>query len=52
MSFLDHFGRSSFLTVLTSKGYFENYEKFVHFLEKAISRKIVGDLEDNGGYGA
>ena len=24
------------LTVFTFEGYFENYEKFVHFLEKAI----------------
>ena len=39
-----NFGRSLFLAVLTSKGYFGNYEKFVHFLEKAISVKIVADF--------
>ena len=37
-----NFGRSLFLAVLTSEGYFGNYEKSVHFLEKAISGKIVG----------
>ena len=39
-----NFGRSSFLVVLTSKGYFGNYEKLVHFLENAISGKIVADF--------
>ena len=41
----DHFGRSLFLVVLTSEGYFGNYEKFVRFLEKAISGKIVSDFQ-------
>ena len=40
----DHFGRSLFLAVLTSEGYFGNYEKSVHFFEKAISGKIVVDF--------
>ena len=39
-----NFGISLFLVVLTSKGYFRNYEKFVHFLEKDISGKIVADF--------
>ena len=38
---MDHFGISLFLEVLTSEGYFGNYEKSVYFLEKAISEKIV-----------
>ena len=41
----DHFERSLFLAVLTSEGYFGNYEKFVRFMEKAISRKIVADFQ-------
>ena len=45
MSFFDHFGRSLFLTVLTFEEYFWNYEKTVHFMEKAISRKIVIDFQ-------
>ena len=36
---------SLFLAILTFEGYFGNYKKFVHFLEKAISRKIVADFE-------
>ena len=40
-----NFGRSLFFVVLTSEGYFENYEKFRHFLKKAISGKIVADFE-------
>ena len=36
-----NFGRSLFLTVLTSEGYFRNYKIFMRFLEKAISGKIV-----------
>ena len=40
-----NFGRSLFLRVLTSEEYFENYEKLVHFLEKAISGKIVADFQ-------
>ena len=39
-----NFGRSLFLVVLTFEGYFGNYEKFMRFLEKAISRKIVADF--------
>ena len=39
-----NFGRSLFLTVLTSEGYFGSYEKSVRFLEKAISGKIVADF--------
>ena len=39
-----NFGRSLFLAVLTSEGYFWNYEKFVPFLEKTISAKIVADF--------
>ena len=39
-----NFGKSLFLAVLNSEGYFGNYEKFMHFLEKAISRKIVTDF--------
>ena len=41
----DHFGRSSFLTVLTFKGYFGKYKKFVCFLKKAIFGKIVADFQ-------
>ena len=41
----DHFGRSEFLAVLTSEGYFRNYKKLVRFLEKAISRKIIADFQ-------
>ena len=40
-----NFERSLFLAVLTSKGYFENYEKSVRFTEKAISGKIVVDFQ-------
>ena len=40
-----NFGRSLFLVVLTSEGYFGNYEKSVRFLEKAISGKIVADFQ-------
>ena len=40
-----NFGRSLFLVVLTSEGYFGNYEKFVRFMEKAISGKIVADFQ-------
>ena len=39
-----NFGRRLFLAALTSEGYFGNSEKAVHFLEKAISGKIVADL--------
>ena len=39
----DHFGRSLFLTVLTSEGYFRNYKKLLRFLEKAIFGRIVAD---------
>ena len=35
------FGRSLFLTVLTFEGYFGNYKKFMCFLEKSISSKVV-----------
>ena len=35
----------NFFTVLTSEGYFGNYEKSVRFMEKAISRKIVSDFQ-------
>ena len=35
-----NFGRSLFLAILTFEGYFENYEKSMHFLEKAISGKL------------
>ena len=38
------FWKKFILAVLTSKGYFGNYEKSVHFLEKAISGKIVADF--------
>ena len=31
--------------ILTSEGYFGNYKKLVHFLEKAISGKIVVDFQ-------
>ena len=34
------------MAVLTSEGYFGNYEKSVHFLEKAISGKIVADFQN------
>ena len=40
-----NFGRSLFLTVLTSEMYFGNYEKSVPFLEKVISGKIVADFQ-------
>ena len=40
-----NFGRSLFLAVLTFEGYFGNYKKFVCFLEKAISGKIVADFQ-------
>ena len=40
-----NFGRSLFLVVLTSNEYFENYEKLMRFLEKAISEKIVTDFQ-------
>ena len=40
-----NFRRSLFLVVLISKGYFGNYEKFIRFLEKAISGKIVADFQ-------
>ena len=43
--FLDRFERSWFFAVLTSEGYFENYEKFVRFLKKAFSGKIVVDFQ-------
>ena len=39
-----NFRRSLFLAVLTSEGYFGNYEKFMLFLKKAISGKIVSDF--------
>ena len=39
------YARRSFLVVLTSEGYFGNYEKSVRFLEKAISGKIVADFQ-------
>ena len=39
------FGRSLFLAILTSEGYFGNYKKFVHFMEKAIYGKIVADFQ-------
>ena len=32
-------------TVLTSEGYFGNYEKSVYFREKTISGKIVADFK-------
>ena len=35
----------NFFTVLTSEGYFGNYEKSVYFLEKTISEKIVADFK-------
>ena len=34
----------NFFIVLTSEGYFGNYEKYMRFLEKAISGKIVADF--------
>ena len=40
-----NFGRSLFLAVLTSEGYFGKYEKSVRFLEKAISGKIVANFQ-------
>ena len=40
-----NFGRSLFLAVLTSEGYFGNYKISVLFLEKAISGKIVADFQ-------
>ena len=40
-----NFGNSLFLVVLTSEGYFGNYEKSVCFLKKAIFGKIVADFE-------
>ena len=40
-----NFGRSLFLVVLTFEGYFGNYKKSVHFLEKAISGTIVADFQ-------
>ena len=36
-----NFGRSLFLAILTSEGYFGSSEKSVRFVEKAISEKIV-----------
>ena len=39
-----NFGRSLFLAVLTSEGYFGNYKKLMCFLEKDISGKIVADF--------
>ena len=39
-----YFGISLFLVVLTSEGYFGNYKKFMRFLEKDISGKIVADF--------
>ena len=42
---MDHFGISLFLAVLTSDRYFGNYEKYVCFLKKAISGKIVADFQ-------
>ena len=42
---MDHFERSLFLAILTSEGYFGNYEKSMHFLEKPISGKIVADFQ-------
>ena len=39
--FLMKICKKIFLAVLIFEGYFENYEKFVRFLEKAISGKIV-----------
>ena len=45
MWFLDQFGKSLFLAVLTFEGYFWNYEISVHFLEKGISGKIVADFQ-------
>ena len=41
----DHFGKSLFLVVLTSEGYFGNYKILVSFLEKAISGKILSDFQ-------
>ena len=38
------FWKNLILAVLTFEGYFRNYEKFVHFLEKAIFGKIVADF--------
>ena len=40
-----NFGRSLFFAVLTFEGYFGNYKISVHFLEKAISGKIVTDFQ-------
>ena len=40
-----NFGRSFFLAVLTSEGYFGNYENSMLFLEKAISGKFVADFQ-------
>ena len=39
-----NFGKSLFLAVLNSEGYFGNYEKSVRYLEKSISEKIVVDF--------
>ena len=35
----------NFFTVLTSEGYFMNYEKSVRFMEKVISGKIVANFQ-------
>ena len=40
-----NFGRSLFLAVLTSEGYFGNYENPCIFWKKAISGKIVADFQ-------
>ena len=40
-----NFERSLFLAVLISEGYFGNYEKFMRFLKKAISGKILADFQ-------
>ena len=38
------FWKKFFLAVLTFEGYFRNYEESMHFMEKAISGKIVVDF--------
>ena len=35
----------NFFTILTSEGYFGNYEKSVRFMEKDISGKIIADFQ-------
>ena len=40
-----NFEKSLFLAVLTSEGYFGNYEKLVHFFEKPIFGKIVANFQ-------